>query len=89
MYNVTNYVYLLFIAATCLGRTLAIIRQQLLGETTALNTLYFVSIGTSLSLLLICFIDYFILFFFSRHFSVQENKNTRTNSAKINTNERQ
>jgi hypothetical protein len=50
----------MFIAATCFGRTWAIIRQQLLrGGTIALPTLSFVPLGTSLLLLLICFIEYF------------------------------
>jgi hypothetical protein len=68
--SLTNYVFLLFVAAACLDCTWAIIRQHLLHrETTALYTLTFVPIGTSLSLL-ICFVGYFILTFLSSHFSV-------------------
>jgi hypothetical protein len=56
--NAPNYVHLLFIAATCFGHTWAIIKQPLLsGKTTAMYTLSFVPIGTSL--LLICFMLYF------------------------------
>jgi hypothetical protein len=66
----TNYVHSLFIAATCFGRTWAIIRKHLLlGETIALYTMSFVPIGTSLLLLLICFIGYFYPIFLSSHFS--------------------
>jgi hypothetical protein len=66
-----NYVHSLFIASTCFGRTWVIIRQHLLlGETTALYTLSLVHIGTSLLLLLICFIGYFYPIFLSSHFSI-------------------
>jgi hypothetical protein len=61
-----HYVYLLSIADTCFGLTRAIIRQHLLCvETTALHTLSFVPIGTTLLLLLICFIGYFYRIFWA------------------------